>query len=122
MKKSNSISINILSVFLILTCLLLALVGPTNAWFTDEHRNGIYINVTVSNLKIKLYQHISGEDVEIYTYDKNEENAADNDESTGLQFVEVDGRINQDENVNIQLKLKNEDEGETSVYIRFRFD
>ena len=69
-KKTKSISINIVSVIIILTCLLLGLVTPTNAWFTDQHHDGIYINVTVSNLNFKLYQFISGEDVEIYTYEK----------------------------------------------------
>lgn len=120
MKKSKSISINILSAIIILTCLLLGLVTPTNAWFTDSHQDGIYINVQVSNLNFKLYQHIDGEDVEIYTYEKNTEYETDNKDDTNTQFVELDGKISPDENVALQLKLKNEDKGETSVFIRFR--
>lgn len=119
-KKSKSISINVLSVFIILTCLLLGLVTPTNAWFTDGHQNGIYINVQVSNLNFKLYQHIDSKDVEIHTYEKNTEYESDGKDDTKTQFVELSGKISPEENVVLQLKLKNEDKGETTVYVRFR--
>lgn len=120
-KKSKSISINIVSVFIILTCLLLALITPTNAWFTDKHNSGIYINVTVSNLNLKVYQTIDSSDIEIYTNKKNEENEKDGDTSTNMQFIQLSQKIEPEENVDLKLKLKNEDQGETSVYIRFKF-
>ena len=132
-KKSKSISINILSVFVILTCLLLGLIDPINAWFTDQHHDGIYISVTVSNLNLKVYQNIDSKETEIYTNKKNEEHESDGDTSTKMQFIQLsqkiepvdDGEKNADNSDKrsafLSLKLKNEDQGETSVYLRFKF-
>lgn len=127
LKQSKSISINIVSVLIILTCLLLGLVSPTNAWFTDQHKDGILIGVTVGNLNLKLYQittNASSQDVEteIYTNLKNETNETDDDSSTTTQFIMLDGKISPDEAVTLRLKLKNLDKGQSSMYIKFKFE
>ena len=127
LKKSKSISINILSVFIILTCLLLGLVAPTNAWFTDHHNNGILIGVTVGNLNLKLYQitkNAQSQDVEteILTNLKNEINDTDADASTTVQYISLGGKISPDQAVTLNLKLKNTDKGESSMYVKFKFE
>ena len=66
-KKTKNISINVLSVFIILVCLLFAVVGETNAWFTAEHQNGIQIVVDVGVLKLKVYQNSIDDNNQIST-------------------------------------------------------
>lgn len=127
LKQTKSISINIISVFIILVCLSLGLVGPTNAWFTDNHKDGILIGVTVSNLNLKLFQitkNAQNQDVEteIYTHLKNETNETDDDSATTTQYIELDGKISPDEAVTLNLKLKNSDRGQSTMYVKFKFE
>lgn len=126
-KKTKPISINILSVFIILTCLLLSVVGTTNAWFTDKHHDGILINISVGNLNLKLFQITKDSqdqeiETEILTNLKNEQNATDKDDNTVTQYIVLDGKIIPDEWVGLKLKLKNSDKGKSSMYVKFKFE
>ena len=116
-KKTKSISINILSVFIILMCLLIGVVGNTNAWFTSEHQNGIQIVVDVGDLKLKLYQNSIDENGNnlVYTYEENTENETD-------KYVSLSKEIVPDVSNSLTLILSNEDKGSASMYVRFKFE
>lgn len=114
-KKSKSISINILSVFIILVCLLLSCVGFTNAWFTSESQNGVKIIVEIGTLKLNLYQNIEGTNTQILT---NQDNLT----STSPQYVVLNEVIGPDEEIELVLTLANEDTGSASMYLRYKFE
>lgn len=114
-KKTKNISINVLSVFIILVCLLFAVVGETNAWFTAEHQNGIQIVVDVGVLKLKVYQNSIDDNNQIYT---NEDNVK---ESTS-KYVNLGGEVLPDTVVPLTLLLSNQDKGSASMYVRFKFE
>lgn len=114
-KKTKDISINILSVFIILISLFLTCFTVTNAWFTSTHQDGVEIVVNIGDLKLSLYQEISSTDVKIFT---NSENS----KSTTPKYIELNDVVHPDEDVGLILKLANEDPGSTSMYIRFKFE
>ena len=114
-KKSKRFSLNIISVFIILLCLLLSCVGITNAWFTSSHREGIQVVVSIGDLKLSLYQEINGNNVKILNNDEN-------NEAEIKQYLQLDSPINASDKTNLILTLANEDKGSTSMYVRFRFE
>ena len=114
-KKASSISINIVSAFVILLCLLLGVVNPVNAWFTDAHKNGVKIVVDIGDLKLKLYQNSKSTANEIFT---NEDNLA----NSTTQYVTLSGEIKPDTNVGLTLILSNEDQGSASMFVRYKFE
>ena len=114
-KKTKSISINILSVFTILVCLFLSSIGVTNAWFTSEKSDGVLITINVGKLQLNLYQEIDGTKTKILTNDENSNSA-------NPQYVELQGKIDPDEEMELILTLSNEDEGSTSMYVRYKFE
>lgn len=118
LNKKSSISINIVSAFIILISLLLCVVGDTNAWFTSQHKEGVQIIVNVGDLKLNLYQKISASVTNpVYTYDDNNKDGV-----TDKKYVSLSGKIIPDEQVDLELILKNEDKGSSAMYLRFRFE
>ena len=118
-KRTKSISINILSVFIILICVFMGVVGKTNSWFTAKHQDGVQIEVVIGNLLLKIYQitGTNGENSrEIYSDQKNAELKTD------TQYVELSGEIKPDTDITLNLKLANEDQGATSMYVKFKFE
>ncbi len=114
-KKTKSISINIISVFIILICLLLSCVGVTNAWFTSESQNGVLIKINVGKLQLNLYQDINGTSTKILT-------DVENGSAAKPQYVVLNGAILPDVKNDLILTLSNEDEGSASMYVRFKFE
>jgi len=116
-RKSKTISINILSVSIILICLLLSCVGYTNAWFTSNKQDGVKIIVEVGSLKLNLYQNIGGENVRILS------NKDDPDANANQYIVlnEDDG-ISPDEEINVTLIIANDDTASASMYLRYKFE
>lgn len=112
-KKTQSISINVVSAMVILLCLLITIIQPVNAWFSSNHENGVQISVMVGNLNLKLYQ---GE-TEIKTNDKN----ATGSEKSYINLSQSQ-KIMPDTNVSLELVLRNEDEGALGLHIRFKFE
>ena len=121
-KRTKNISINIISVFVILITVLLACVSSTNAWFTQTKQNGIKVEVVVANLNLQLYQTINSSEVKILTTVKNSEYETDDKDSTQPQYLTLSGKIMPDEFVPITLTLKNEDAGTSSMYVRFKME
>ncbi|MBR4998387.1 MAG: hypothetical protein IKY10_00765 [Clostridia bacterium] len=118
LKKNSSISINILSAFIILISLLLCVVGDANAWFTSQHKEGVQIIVSVGDLKLNLYQKISASVTnQVYTYEDNNKEGA-----TDKKYVSLSKKIVPDEQVDLELILKNEDKGSSAMYLRFKFE
>lgn len=117
MKKTNSISINILSVFVILICLLLICVDGTNSWFTSQVNN-VHILVDVGTLKLSVYQNIDDVQTKLLT---DEEDIGDYNGPTS-NYVVLDKMIAPDEEIDLVLTLSNEDSGSSSMYVRYRFE
>ncbi|MBQ8615092.1 MAG: hypothetical protein IJ415_00805 [Clostridia bacterium] len=118
-KRKSSISINIISALIILVSLFIGIIGQTNAWFTAEHKNGVQIIVNVGDLKLNLYQKLSGATdlTPVYTYDENNKET-----TTEKKYITLDKKIIPDEQVDLELILKNEDAGSASMYLRFKFE
>ena len=119
-KRTKSISINIISVLIILVCLSLGVLGSTNAWFTDTFKQGVQIEIVVANLNLRVYQKEGTTEREINTIAENTKVETDNDNSTNPQYVSVSGEFEPDVPVGLQLILKNEDIGSASMYVRFK--
>lgn len=113
-KNKNSISINVLSVLVILMSLLLIVVNPVNAWFTDAKQNGIAIEVELGNLNLKLYQNSIADANEILTN-------ADNGKATTKKYIALNQEIVPDVEVPLNLILANKDQGSASMYVRYKF-
>ena len=118
-KPTKSISINILSVFIILMCVLMGVVGTTNSWFTTEHKNGVQIKVDIGSLLLKVYQ-LDEQDNETEIF-SDETNSGLAQESKPTQYVSLSGVISPNEDVSLKLKLSNDDKGAASMYVRFQF-
>jgi len=114
-KKSTTISINILSVFIILVCFCIGVVGYTNSWFSTTQKNGVQIIVDVGEMKLQLYQKLATQTNTIYTYDENQENGTTN-------YVVLDDEIIPDVLTDLNLVLSNEDRGSASMFLRFKFE
>ena len=134
-KKSNSISINILSVFVILISLLLVTITGTNAWFSTNQLNGVEIQVQINNLNLNVYQKELVENNNykadengkkllrwIPSHEQNLEFETDDDAKTNAQYINLSGEIKPDVNVPLTLVLMNEDLGQTTMHIRFKFE
>lgn len=127
-KKMSSISINVMSAFVILMCLFMAIVNPANAWFTDSHKQGVQIEVDVGDLKLKVYQNSISDANEIltnavnsiYETDKNPNGA--NNTSTNPQYISLSGEIAPDTTVGLKLILANKDLGSASMYVRYKLE
>ena len=119
-KNRSTISINILSVLIILISVFIGVVGSTNAWFTVEQINGVEIIVNVGELKLNLYQRIVDPETdevstkEIYTYDQNIS-------AQNKSYVELSGPIIPGENMALNLYLENKDVASVPMYVRFKF-
>ena len=121
-KKVNSISINIVSVLIILVCLLLSIVTPTNAWFSASTNDGVIVSVDIGDLKLKVYQNSVIDANEIYSDEINTKFMSDNIDSTQPKYLVLSGEIIPDEPVDLVLFLANKDLGSTSMYVRFKFE
>ena len=117
MKKTNSISINILSVFVILICVFLTCVGGTNSWFTS-HVNNVEILVDIGDLKLSVYQDINSVKTKLIT---NQEEAEKYD-GPKSNYVVLNKSIAPDEEIDLILTLSNEDAGTSSMYIRYKLE
>ena len=119
--NKKTISINILSVLLILVSLFVAIIGSTNSWFTSMHHNGVELNIFIGGMKYELYQ-VEGTpkvEREVYTYDANKSNSMANKETS---YVELEDEIIPESPVGLELLLKNDEEASsTSMYLRFTF-
>ena len=116
-KQTTSISINILSVLVILMCVLLASLGTTNAWFTYERKEGVLVEIQVGALKLNVYQNLKGVETKLLTTTDNE-----NPNTEKKQYVELEKTIEPDIPVDLVLTIKNEDPGSASMYVRFKFE
>lgn len=115
-KKAHSISINILSAFVILLCLFLGAINPVNAWFTDSHKNGVQIQVEIGDLKLKVFQNnasVAGNEISTN---------ADNVENKTNKYIQLSGEIKPQTPVTLKLILTNKDTGSASMYVRYKFE
>lgn len=115
-KKTKSISINIVSVLIILTCLFIGVVGNTNSWFTAEHKNGVQIIVDIGNLKLKLYKD---------SIDENGENlihSYEDEETQNKQYIDLQAVITPNDPIDLVLILSNEDKGSASMFLKYKFE
>ena len=118
-KRNSTISINIISALIILISIFVALVGNVNAWFTAEHKDGIQMIINIGDLKLNLYQRITGQEElnEVYTYAENLK-----DTTTTKKYIDFKGKVLPDGQNYIELILKNEDQGSAAMYLRFKFE
>ena len=121
-KKTKSISINILSAFIILICLFMGAINETNAWFTAKHNNGVQIQVDVGNLKLKVYQNSVANANEIYSNALNNTYETDNLGTTNPKHVTLSDEIIPGDPVDLVLILANKDAGSTSMFVKFKFE
>ena len=118
LKRKTSISINIVSVLIILVSLFMCYVGKTNAWFTSMHKDGVEIIVNVGDLKLNLYQKFAEDDIRaVYTYKDNNKEGA-----TEKKYISLSQKIIPGSPVNLNLILKNEDQGSAAMFLRFKFE
>lgn len=125
MKEKKAISINILSVLIILTTLLLFVIHPTGAWFSDSHLNEIKINATVANMKLQLFQITKDEsnaDVETEILTNIENAEIDQSDPTKSQYIELKGKISHDQKVELKLVLENNNKGKSAMCVKFKFE
>lgn len=116
-KQTKSISINVLSALIVLMSLLIGIVGSANAWFTAEHKNGIYIQMEIGDLKLKLYKNSVAKSNLIYTYEENQEV-----EEANKSFIPLSGEIQPDIFNSLDIILSNEDAGSASMYVRYKLE
>ena len=116
-KQTKSLSINILSALIVLMSVFIGIIGGANAWFTTEHKNGIYIQMEIGDLKLKLYKNSVVQSNLIYTYDDNED-MNESDKS----YVPLSGEIQPDTFNNLVIILSNEDAGSASMYVRYKLE
>ncbi len=120
-KSKSTISINILSVLIILMSVFIAIVGSTNAWFTSKQENGVQIIINVGDLKLNLYQKTKDAETqevttkEIYTYEQNTTDKTNN-------YIELNGPIIPGEDIALHLSLENKDVKSVPMYVRFMFE
>ena len=115
-KKKMTMSINVLSVLIILVSLCIGLVGRTNSWFVAEHNEGVQIIVKVGDLKLSLYQTIDGTTNRVYSYSEN----MDMEENERV-FVEL-GEVDPSTLNVLQLQVANDDPKSVPMYIKFKFE
>jgi len=113
--KTNSISINVLSVLIILISLFIGIVGWTNSWFTAEQNGGVQIVINVGELQLNLWQKIGNQNKEIYTYEKNQN-------ETTKSYIQLNGPIIPGEKNPLSLYLENKDEKSAPMYVKFKFE
>lgn len=120
-KNKSTISINILSVLIILMSVFIAVVGSTNSWFTSKQENGVQIIINVGDLKLNLYQKTKDEETqqvttkEIYTYEQNTTDKTN-------KYIELSGPVIPGEDVALNLCLENKDIKSVPMYVRFKFE
>ena len=119
LKKTKSISLNILSIFTILISLLCAIVGSSSSWFTSQHNKGIKLVVTVNDLNLHVFQARKAGNVELKT---KLENANANE--TSPEYIEYEGDsglIEPDGDYGLNLYISNSEAGTPAIYVRFKF-
>lgn len=109
--KARRVPILIYSVLMALACLFMSIMGPTNAWFSSEHRDAIYFTLNVGSYKLNIYQGSISEGNLI----------------TGSRYINLSQEINFGENVDLKLILANDNkEGDVyttpAVYVRYKLD
>ena len=115
-KRNTTISINIISVLIILISLFIGIVGPTNAWFTSEQKNGVEVIVNVGELRLNLYQKTKDPETqevttrEVYAYGQQE-----------TSYIELNGPIVPGEKMALHLCLENKDAVSVPMYVKFQF-
>ena len=123
-KKTTAISINIVSVFIILISVFISCVGHANAWFTAGNYKGIEISATVGDLDVNLYQYDKSEDMDNPENGEKIITIATNEEATTdpKSYVDFSGEIKPDQEISLKLKMKNNDLGSTAMYVRFKLE
>lgn len=123
-KKTATISINILSVLIILISVFMFSIKNTNAWFTAGNYKGIEIVATIGDLDVNLYQYededkfdADSDSKEIFTMAENAKI-----EENKKSYINFAGEIKHDEEIPLFLKIKNDDGGSTSMYMRVKFE
>ena len=120
-KNTRSISINILSVLLILISVSICMIGQTNSWFTAETKNGIQIMVDVGELKLAVYQ--VDPTVDLKTYIPKEQDKINHDQDDTPKYISIkSGEIIPDETIKISLVLANNDTGAAAMYVKYKFE
>lgn len=129
-KKFTAISINIVSVFIILISVFVVSIGKVNAWFTAGNYKAIEITATVGNLDVNLYQYESIEDMNAEIDANNPEKGSkiitietnEKEETNPKSYVDFSGEIKPDQPIDLMLKIKNNDLGSASMYVRFKIE
>lgn len=112
LKKEKSLSINILSVLLILISLFACYFYGVNAWFSQTHNNGVEIYIDFADLMINVYQKENG----------NNRLITPISETDSPSFINLSGGIVPDEEKSLELILGNDNAGSSPVFVRFKFE
>lgn len=121
-KKKSTLPINLLSAFVILLCVFMSIISPSNAWFKDSQDKGIQITVKVGDLKLSLYHTSVTSSNLLYTDKVNNENETDNDNTTTTSYIPLSGKIEADKPVALKLILSNEASDSIPMFVRFKFE
>ena len=111
-KTKKSLSINILSVIVILISLFACSFYGVNSWFSQSHNNGVEIFVDLADLMINVYQKEGGTN-RLLTPMLEPEN---------VSYVNLSAKIIPDQAVGLEMILGNDEAGSSPVFVRFKFN
>ena len=109
--SKKSLSINILSVMIILISLFACSFYGVNSWFSQTHNDGVEIFVDLADLMINVYQKEGGTN-RLLTPMLEPEDAS---------YVNLSGKIIPDQSVGLEMVLGNDEAGSSPVFVRFKF-
>ena len=112
MKKERWLSINIVSVLVILISLFAFSFYGVNSWFTQSHNDGVEIYVELSDIMLNVYQKIGSQNTLLTPIN----------EEVDASHVILAGAIIPDEQNSLELVLGNDNKGSSPVYVKFSFE
>lgn len=111
-KTKKSLSINILSVMVILISLFACSFYGVNSWFSQSHNNGVEIFVDLADLMINVYQKEGGTNRLLTPMLEPED----------VSYVNLSAKIIPDQAVGLEMILGNDEAGSSPVFVRFKFN
>ncbi len=108
LKKKSTLSINLLSAFIILLCLFMPLMNGTNSWFTSSQEDGVQILVKVGDLKLSVY-HTSKEEANLLDPNKPD-------------YIPLSTKVLANNLTPLTIKVANEAQDSIPMYVRFKFE